>query len=169
MSGKRSCEDCVHWRRQVNVNHCVTCFSNVQKSHFQVKAVIPPKAPPPPPEARPMGRITPPPPPSHGLPEVTNVPPPPPGKKYDHGKPKLELLPTKPLEDIAKVLEFGANKYGENNWQLVPQGRKRYAGAALRHLFAWMRGEVNDPESGLPHLAHAGCCVLFLLHGGFPE
>jgi hypothetical protein len=32
----------------------------------------------------------------------------------------------------------------------------------LRHLFAIMRGEDNDPESGLPHIDHVGCCWMFL-------
>jgi hypothetical protein len=35
--------------------------------------------------------------------------------------------------------------------------------ALLRHLFAWWRGEELDPESGLSHLAHAGCCLMFLM------
>lgn len=39
----------------------------------------------------------------------------------------------------------------------------RLIGAALRHLFAFARGEDRDPESGLSHLAHAGCCILFLI------
>jgi hypothetical protein len=26
-----------------------------------------------------------------------------------------------------------------------------------------MRGEDKDPESGLSHLAHLGCCVVFLI------
>ena len=39
----------------------------------------------------------------------------------------------------------------------------RYVKAAFRHLIAYSQGEVNDKESGLPHLAHLGCCVLFLL------
>jgi hypothetical protein len=82
------------------------------------------------------------------------------GLKYDQDKPRTDLLPTEPLIDIAKVLAFGAKKYTENSWQKVET--KRYYGAALRHLFAWKQGEVNDPESGLPHLAHAACCLLFM-------
>jgi len=33
----------------------------------------------------------------------------------------------------------------------------------LRHLTAWWAGEDLDPESGLHHLAHAACCLMFLL------
>ena len=60
-------------------------------------------------------------------------------------------------------MEFGAAKYGQDNWQRVPEARQRYFDAAMRHLLAWWDGERLDAESGLPHLAHAGCCILFLL------
>lgn len=85
-----------------------------------------------------------------------------PALKYDGGKPGVELLPTDALEEIAKVLDYGAQKYAAHNWR---KGMKwgRLAGALLRHVFAWLRGEDRDEESGHLHLAHAGCCVLFLL------
>ena len=86
------------------------------------------------------------------------------GLKKDHGKDRWDLLPWEEVEEIVKVLTFGANKYADNNWQKVPQGRERYFAAAMRHLVAWRRGEERDPESGLKHLAHAGCCLLFLSH-----
>ena len=82
--------------------------------------------------------------------------------KNDSGKPRLELLPTAPLEQIAQVLAFGAAKYGEHNWR-GGMSWGRMVGACLRHVSAWMRGQDQDPESGLPHLAHAACCLLFLL------
>lgn len=75
---------------------------------------------------------------------------------------RYDLLPFEPLEDIARVLAFGASKYGENNWK---RGARwgRYFAALLRHLTAWWRGQDLDPETNLPHLAHAGCCLLFLM------
>lgn len=85
------------------------------------------------------------------------------GTKNDAEKIRLDLLPTESLEEIAKVLTFGAKKYTDYNWT---KGLKwsRLLGATLRHLFAFMRGEDKDPESGISHLAHAGCCILFLLY-----
>jgi hypothetical protein len=68
-----------------------------------------------------------------------------------------------PLEEILKVLEFGAEKYAPDNWMYVEDGLNRYQEAAMRHLIASMRGEKLDSESGLSHLAHLGCCVLFAL------
>lgn len=83
-------------------------------------------------------------------------------KKADRQKNRVDLLPTVPLEAIAEVLTFGATKYGDNNWRVGMSWMRLY-GSTLRHLFAWARGETNDPESGLNHLAHAACNVLFLL------
>lgn len=77
-------------------------------------------------------------------------------------KPRLELVPFDVIEEIAQVLTFGAEKYDANNWC---RGARwgRYFAALLRHLFAWWRGEDLDPETGLGHLAHAGCCLVFLM------
>ena len=85
------------------------------------------------------------------------------GTKKDGGKLRLSLIPFSSLEPVAKVLEFGAEKYSVDNWQHVPNGPERYTDAALRHLHAHADGEWLDPESGLPHVAHAVCCLLFVL------
>lgn len=82
--------------------------------------------------------------------------------KYDSEKVRNELLPAFAIEEIAKVMAFGAKKYEAHNWK-KGISYSRLLGAALRHLFAWSRGEELDPESGLTHLAHAGCCVVFLI------
>jgi hypothetical protein len=82
-------------------------------------------------------------------------------KKDDNDKVKLAYLPFAQLETIARVLDHGAEKYGRDNWQ--KGDFTRYASACLRHVFARLKGEKNDPESGLPHLAHAACCILFMM------
>lgn len=82
--------------------------------------------------------------------------------KADGDKNRLELLPFAALEEVGKVMTFGAKKYRDHNWRRCPT-MSRYSGAALRHLFAWVRGEDLDPETGLSHIAHASCCCLFLL------
>ena len=85
--------------------------------------------------------------------------------KHDTGKADWSLMPWEAVEEINKVLAFGAQKYAAHNWQ---QGTgfkyTRVLNSLLRHVFAYMRGEDLDPESGLSHMAHAGCNVLFLLH-----
>lgn len=84
------------------------------------------------------------------------------GWKLDHDKPPVDLLDPYALEQIALVLEFGRQKYDTHNWR---KGIRftRLIGAALRHTFAILRGEDADPESGLPHAAHLGCCAMFLI------
>ena len=85
------------------------------------------------------------------------------GVKYDGEKPKMHLLPPKAILEVAKVLTYGAQKYDEENWRKVPDLQTRYSSAALRHIFAHLDGEEVDEESGLDHLAHAMCCLLFKL------
>ena len=82
--------------------------------------------------------------------------------KADSEKVRLELLPVRPLLDVGKVLTFGAKKYSERNWEKGLAWSRPYA-AALRHLFAWWSGETYDKETGLTHLAHALCEIMFLL------
>jgi hypothetical protein len=84
--------------------------------------------------------------------------------KLDHGKPMWDLLPFRQVREIVKVLTFGAVKYGPNKWQLVKNAEDRYFAALLRHLDAWKCGERFDQETGLHHLAHAGCCLLFCMY-----
>lgn len=84
------------------------------------------------------------------------------GTKFDAEKPRFELLSSIALEEISKVMGFGAKKYGDNNWR---GGFKytRLISAALRHIYAYLKGESKDPETGLSHAAHAACCLMFLL------
>jgi len=84
------------------------------------------------------------------------------GTKFDQDKVRFELLPQAALKEIAKVLTFGARKYDSWNWTKGLQ-YTRLLGALLRHIGAWSVGIDKDPETGLSHLAHAGCCILFLL------
>ena len=85
------------------------------------------------------------------------------GVKYDSKKPKMNLLPPKAIVEVAKVLTFGAQKYGPENWKELEDLQNRYLAGALRHIFAHMDGEQLDPETGLSHMAHALCCLLFKL------
>lgn len=88
------------------------------------------------------------------------------GAKFDQGK-----LLTMPLfrglaivlTAICAILSYGAQKYAEDSWQSVPNGRKRYEDAFGRHQLARGAGEVYDEESGLPHIAHMICNLMFIL------
>lgn len=85
------------------------------------------------------------------------------GVKHDQGKPRWSLFPAGSLLSVLGVLEHGATKYAPENWKHVPDARRRYYDACHRHLEAWWSGETTDPDSGHSHLAHAACCLLFLL------
>jgi hypothetical protein len=82
--------------------------------------------------------------------------------KLDEGKTPMEHIPLYLLEDVAKVFAYGARKYAPTGWR--QKGSKkdvgRYLGACLRHLRDFQKGHQIDPESGLPHLAHAVCSLL---------
>lgn len=83
------------------------------------------------------------------------------GVKFDTEKVRTDLLPFDALESVSDVLTYGAKKYADRNWE-KGMAWMRLVGAALRHLFAWIRGQEMDPESNLPHLAHFCCCALML-------
>ena len=85
------------------------------------------------------------------------------GVKYDSNKPKWNLLPWDELEDVVEVLTFGAKKYAPDNWKFVDDANNRYMDAAMRHLVAHQQGEQRDAESVESHIAHAICCLLFML------
>jgi Domain of unknown function (DUF5664) len=82
--------------------------------------------------------------------------------RYDTGKVRLDLVPVECVEAIAQVLTFGVEKYAAWNWA---GGFKwsRIIGSLMRHLFAFLRGEKLDPETGLPHTWHLGANVFFLI------
>lgn len=87
------------------------------------------------------------------------------GRKFDSSPDKLrwDLLPIQEIEEIVKILTFGANKYADNNWQIVPNAKERYYAALMRHIVAYRKGEGIDSESGVSHLAHAMCNMIFLM------
>lgn len=90
------------------------------------------------------------------------------GIKADSNKRRYSLLPTGTINEVVDVLEFGSAKYADDNWQKVDNARTRYYNAALRHVDAWWNGEVKDDETGKHHLAHAICCLMFLMWFDLP-
>ena len=90
------------------------------------------------------------------------------GEKYDDNKLDYTLIPKDALDEVVRVLMYGAEKYDRDNWYKVDNGRHRYDKAALRHLFAEADGEDLD-ESGYYHLAHAAASCLFAIHFALDE
>ncbi len=76
------------------------------------------------------------------------------GYKDTQGKEKLRFIPRQALVEIARVREYGNNKYGcPNGWRLCD--RDDFVEAAMRHIVKYFDGQMIDSESGLPHLSHA--------------
>jgi len=83
------------------------------------------------------------------------------GIKDDTAKLRFDLIPAQVLEDLARVYTVGAEKYADRNWEKGISWGRVFA-AIMRHLWAFWKGEDNDPEDGLPHTIHAawGCFAL---------
>lgn len=83
------------------------------------------------------------------------------GVKFDGGKPRLDLIPSEALIGLGKVLDYGSKKYSSGNWA-NGINFSRLIAASLRHISAFNGGEDIDPESGLSHIDHAACNLVFL-------
>ena len=88
--------------------------------------------------------------------------PPKEGAKWDDGKVDWSYLPSGAVGEILKIYAGGAKKYGRGNYQKGIHYSRVFS-AAMRHLWAWWRGEELDQESGLSHLAHAAWNIITLL------
>jgi hypothetical protein len=76
-------------------------------------------------------------------------------ERHNDGKPKLSFLFDFPnaIEMFAEVTEYGASKYSINNWKKGLPVR-RVVDSLMRHLSAFMDGEMVDEESRCSHLGH---------------
>lgn len=81
----------------------------------------------------------------------------------NEGKPQYSLLSLEALEPCVRVLEYGCKKYARANWK---KGQKMSSlmDSTIRHLSKILEGELVDEESGLSHLGHAMCNLMFAAH-----
>jgi len=63
----------------------------------------------------------------------------------------------------AMALMDGAMKYGRTNWRVAGVRYSIYMDAAMRHMQKAFEGEDLDPDSGLPHEAHALACIAIIV------
>ena len=87
------------------------------------------------------------------------------GKKNDYqdGKLRWDLLPLEEIEDIVKVYTAGSKKYGDDNWQYLKDGYRRYKAAMFRHLLEYEKGNKIDEETGCQHLAQVAWNAIAML------
>jgi hypothetical protein len=76
--------------------------------------------------------------------------------KLDH-----TLLPVEALRETTKCLEYGAKKYGRDNWRKC-KDNSMFVKAIYRHLLCIVEGEIIDPETGLEHSTHIATNAMFL-------
>lgn len=91
------------------------------------------------------------------------------GHKDDTGKAPFHLLPPEFLFALAAILEFGANKYAERNWEKGINYSRLFS-ALMRHMWSWWGGKgptshnfalgTFDEETKYSHLWHAGFCIM---------
>lgn len=86
------------------------------------------------------------------------------GKRDNEGKTRLSLIPPASMEQMAKVLEFGASKYGDHNWRAAGPNLSllKIVDSLKRHLLSFEKGQDVDEESGLSHIGHILCNAAFL-------
>ncbi len=75
--------------------------------------------------------------------------------RFSKGKVRHDLIPSWPIDEVAKVYTYGTIKYDDDNWRKGLAWKKNVIGSMLRHIWKWIRGEQLDEESGCHHLAMA--------------
>ena len=83
--------------------------------------------------------------------------------RFTKNKIRHDLVAPWALNEIAQVYTYGTIKYDDDNWWKGLRWKKEVFGCILRHIWKWFRGEVNDDESGLHHLAHAAWNCMALM------
>jgi len=86
------------------------------------------------------------------------------GLKDDKNKLRMDLVLPEAIEEMAKVLTNGAEKYKPNSWQNVVDGKDKHYASLMRHLMRWRAGSKGDKESGLSHISHILTNAMFLLY-----
>lgn len=69
-------------------------------------------------------------------------------------KTRFDLIDSKAIFAMARVLDEGAKKYGENNWRKIDV--KDHLNHLIMHVYAYLDGDRSDD-----HLAHIMCRAMF--------
>ena len=84
-------------------------------------------------------------------------------ERHNIGKLRWDLVDWSSVEEMLKVLEFGAIKYSADNWK-KGLNKKEILESTQRHLISLFQDETKDPESQLHHAGHIMCNMLFYLY-----
>lgn len=84
------------------------------------------------------------------------------GVKFDDGKPRFDLIPARPLIELADLYRIGAAKYADRNWENGIAFSRLFA-ALQRHAWAWWDGQEHDPVDGQHHLTSVAWCAFAIM------
>lgn len=85
------------------------------------------------------------------------------GNRSNVGKLPWHLVPWDAVEEVVRVIDFGAKKYSPRGWEDKPLSWVETCASMTRHTVRFLMGEDRDKETGLHHMAHACCNGLFLV------
>lgn len=84
-------------------------------------------------------------------------------KRKDTGKPGgYYLIPTQPLEELAKLYAMGAAKYSPRGWEAGMEWHRIYD-PMMRHIQKWLKGETHDAVDGQHHMAAVAWAAFALM------
>ena len=86
------------------------------------------------------------------------------GIHKDDGKPHLSLIDPLFMREVARALTIPtvSGKYAPHNWRNGIEV-SRLLNSTMRHVNEFNDGVDTDPETGVSHLAHAACNLMFAL------
>lgn len=73
------------------------------------------------------------------------------GLRYNEGKLPMHLVPPSMITAMAEVMQAGAEKYEERNWEKGMKWSIVY-GCLMRHLMKWWQGADIDETDGINHI-----------------
>ncbi len=87
-------------------------------------------------------------------------------KTYIRAASGVQYLSADFITEMARVLAFGAEKYGANNWKLAPgvEARDIYLNALIRHVLAYAKGNQQCAKDRQYHLAQIAVNAMFLFY-----
>ena len=70
-------------------------------------------------------------------------------RDVQEGKPRYDLIDRPYLKRLAELYARGADKYGDNNWQLAnsEEELKRFESSAFRHLMQYLEGDRSEDHA----------------------